>query len=492
MTYPYAPPPPRAGGLDGVGARPQLGPMDVLTLLSRELWLMAAVFVLVAGLGIGFALTLDKEYQAEARLSVLLGEEYVFTPRVGAAAEGASPKQEQIVQSEVEILTSAQVVDRVVRRMGLERLYGPEDIKITQGPDTPERRIAVGVDAFRKKFGASATPNTTVIRLGYANRDPDVAAEALNRLIDEYLIYRREVLFEDRSSSLQTQRDGFEGELDAVQREIGAFLAANQVADFEAERASIQGLLSNTRQELLAVEARREEAEGRASATADSWSREPLEVRQSFESDVSRRRIDLQSQLAELLTRYTEDSQPVRDLRRRIAAQDELLGSEQGRAAGVVKTGPNPVRDSLATDRARANAEVAALVQREAVLAAQVAQLQARAVALAEGRPQFEDLQRRKAILEEQVRQFSSREAAARAQTELNRVSNDNIRVIERAKPPTRGRSLRRVVALGALGLAGISALFAGLMRAFARSSFPTPGSVGRTLGLPVLATVSR
>lgn len=491
MTYPYAPQAGRSA-YEGGGARPQLGPVDVMQLLLREIWLMAAVFSVLAALGIAFALTLEKEYQAEAKLSVLLGEEYVFTPRVGAAAEGAVPKQEQIVQSEVEILSSAQVIERVVRAMGVPKLFPTEDIKITTGPDTPERRIAVAADSFARKFGAAATPNTTVIGLTYSNKDPDVAAEALNRVIDEYLVYRREVLFEDRSSSLQAQRNGFEAELDGVQQEINAFLASNGVADFDAERAAVQGLLANTRQELLTVESRRREAEGRLSATNASYSREPSEVRLSFETDNSRRRIELQSQLAELLTRYTEDSQPVQDLRRRIAAQDELLGSEQGRAAGTTKTGPNPVRDSLATDRARADAEVAALAQREAVLAAQVAQLQSRAVDLSGGRAQFEELQRRKAILEEQVRQFSTREASARAQTELNRVSNDNIRVIERAKPPTRGQSLRRLAALGAIGLAGITALFAGLLRAFSRSGFATPGSVGRTLGLPVLATVTR
>jgi uncharacterized protein involved in exopolysaccharide biosynthesis len=95
-------------------------------------------------------------------------------------------------------------------------------------------------------------------------------------------------------------------------------------------------------------------------------------------------------------------------------------------------------------------------------------------------------------VLEEQVKQFSTREASARAQNELNRTSNDNIRVIERANVPTRGTSMKKLAGLGALLFAGITALMAGLVRAFSRSSFPTPASVGRTLGLPVLATVTR
>jgi uncharacterized protein involved in exopolysaccharide biosynthesis len=494
MNYSTAPAYPRnQRGFDGTSsARPKLGLSDWTRLLWREKWLMMAVFSLLSLLGLSFAMTLEKEYTATARLSILLGDEYIFTPRVGAAAEGSAPKQEQIVQSEVEILTSAQVAERVIRSLGINRLFAANDIQITQGPDTPERRIAFGVANFQKKFGASATPNTTVVRLAYSSRDPEVAALALNKLIDEYLTYRREVLFEDRTESLTQQRSEFEVQLQGVQQEITGFMARNDVADFESERTSLQGLLASTRSELLSVQARQREAQGRYASTDASYQREPTEVRQSFESDNSRRRIELVTQLADLQTRYTDDSQPVQDAQRRIEALDQVLNSPAGQAAGNLKTGPNPVRDTLAGERARNAADVEALVQREAVLSAQAAQLQARAVTLSQSRPEYEDLLRRKAVLEEQVKQFSTREASARAQNELNRTSNDNIRVIERANVPTRGTSLKRFAALGALAFAGLTALMAGLVRAFSRSSFPTPASVGRTLGLPVLATVAR
>jgi uncharacterized protein involved in exopolysaccharide biosynthesis len=494
MNYSNAPNYPRASrGYEGSSsARPKLGVSDWAGLLWREKWLMMAVFSLLSLLGLSFAMTLEKQYTATARLSILLGDEYIFTPRVGAAAEGSAPKQEQIVQSEVEILTSAQVAERVIRAVGINKLFEAKDIQITQGPDTPDRRIAFGVASFQKKLSASATPNTTVVRLAYSSRDPDVAAVALNKLIDEYLTYRREVLFEDRTGSLTQQRSEFEVQLQSVEQEITGFMGRNGVADFESERVSLQGLLANTRADLLSVQARQREAQGRWSSTDESYQREPAEMRLSFESDNSRRRIELISQLADLQTRYTDDSQPVMDAKRRLEALDQVLNSPQGQASGNLKTGANPVRDTLATDRARNLADVEALEQREAVLDAQAAQLQARAVQLSQSRPEYEDLLRRKAVLEEQVKQFATREASARAQNELNRTSNDNIRVIERANVPTRGTSLKKVAGLVALAFAGLTALMAGLVRAFSRSSFPTPASVGRTLGLPVLATVTR
>jgi hypothetical protein len=52
------------------------------------------------------------------------------------------------------------------------------------------------------------------------------------------------------------------------------------------------------------------------------------------------------------------------------------------------------------------------------------------------------------------------------------------------------GKSLKRPVALLGLFMAGFTALCVGLLRIFLREGFPTPGSAGRTLELPVLATV--
>ncbi len=492
MNYPYA----QNGAKEKIGysnnTRADLSIGDWIKLLMREFWLMALVFVLISALGIAFAMTMKKNYTAHARLSVLVGDEYIYSPRVGADGAGAAPKQEQIVQSEVEILGSAQLAARVISAIGLNRIFEPKDLIITQGPDTPERKFNMGVEALKKNFAAYGSPNTTVIQMSFKNKDPEIAAQTLNRWIDEYLSYRREVLFEDRSGPIGEQKSEFSGELEGVQNEIEAFLRRMGVADFESERTALQSLLANTRQELLSTQSRLSEAQGRFNTTTQYYSKEPSQIRLSFETDNSRRRMELQQQLAELQTKYTDESQPVMDMKRRIESLDALLNSAEGQSAGTIRTGPNPVRDSLASERARSGAEVEALISREAILSAQVRQLQDRSMQLSEARPQYEDLIRRKAVLEEQVRQFSTREAAARALSHMSASSNDNIRVIERAVVPTKGKSMKKFVALGAILFAAFSALVAGALRALSRTNFPTPGSVGRTLDLPVLATVTR
>ncbi len=89
------------------------------------------------------------------------------------------------------------------------------------------------------------------------------------------------------------------------------------------------------------------------------------------------------------------------------------------------------------------------------------------------------DQLRRKATLEEQVRQFSTREASTCAQKELSRTSTDNVRVIERANEPTRGRRLRNYVGLGAIVFDAFTAFLAGLVKALSRTGFATPPRLG-------------
>ena len=66
-------------------------------------------------------------------------------------------------------------------------------------------------------------------------------------------VYRRKVLFEDRSQGLGGQAAEFAKELDAVQAQINNFLVENHMSDYESERTANQNLLATTRQELLAT-----------------------------------------------------------------------------------------------------------------------------------------------------------------------------------------------------------------------------------------------
>lgn len=470
--------------------RPRIAPSDVPVMLWREKWLAALVFVLIMGLGVFALMMLRPVYGAEARLLVLFGQEYVYQPRVGQAGEGQIPRSEQIIQSEIEIITSTQVMERAINAIGVSRLF-PDMKPPDEGPpQTPQARLAQAVKLFSEDFSASTSPNTSVIRVGYSHPDADMAALALNTLVDQYLAYRREVFADDRAGALLVQRQGFEDRLDQLDAEISSFLSANGVSDFDTDRKSIADVSSRVRNELFDVRAKRREAESRLGAIRSGLTQLPREVTMMVESDASKRLLDLELQREELLAKYTPESRPVRELEERIARARELLSSDQGQGAGTIRRGANPVVDAVSIDRERVASEVSALAARERALTGQLAELEARLARLQKLKGRFDELTREQTVLTAQASQFAERAEEARAINELIRNTSDNIRLFQRATPATQGTSLRRPLFVLLVLFALMTALAVALARALLRPGFPTAASAERTLGVPVLARV--
>ena len=89
------------------------------------------------------------------------------------------------------------------------------------------------------------------------------------------------------------------------------------------------------------------------------------------------------------------------------------------------------------------------------------------------------------------VRDFTVKEEQSRAAQEIAALTNDNIRIVQRAIPPSKGKSLRKPVVVLAFLFAGFTALCAGLLRMFLRPGMPTPQSASRTLDLPILGAAT-
>src|SRR5580658_6664812 len=107
---------------DEAAPRLKFAPSDIPPLLWRERWLMLAIFLVIATLGVAFALTLKTSYPAHSSVLVKLGQEYVYQPRAGDAARGAVPDNDQMIQSETEIMSSDALKMRVVRRLGVDKV----------------------------------------------------------------------------------------------------------------------------------------------------------------------------------------------------------------------------------------------------------------------------------------------------------------------------------------------------------------------------------
>ncbi|MEG1029479.1 MAG: chain-length determining protein, partial [Brevundimonas sp.] len=118
----------------------------------------------------------------------------------------------------------------------------------------------------------------------------------------------------------------------------------------------------------------------------------------------------------------------------------------------------------------------------------QVVDLRARQARLTELESRNATLSGNREVLSASIREFQLRETQSRADNELVKAGADNVTVIERAQPPSRGKSMKAVLFIAAFLFAGFTALCVGLVRVFLRKGFSMPSTASRTLQLPVLA----
>ena len=472
--------------------RPRLGVAELIVHLWRAKWLMLLVFLPIFAAGVYFAYQLPTKYVASSRLLVSLGEEYVFRPRVGDEAAGAFPESEELIQTEIELLQSPVVAEQVMERFGLERLYPDIAEELRAAPADEQYELAEqGLLALQDDFSASAAPRRRVILTQFAHEDPALSAEVLNALLGAYIRYRAEIFATRSPTSFGEQREVFETRLLEVEEEIQTFLSDNGIGDFEAERVAVQGLYATIQEATFENQTRLSQISGQLRVLGQQLdSMEPL-VDIFIEDSTEQTLVQLELEREQLLARYTETSQPVQAIDKRIERARQYISGQDG-AVGTVRRGPNPVYQDIETSYSTLRSEAAAARQRRAELQRQSEAVAARQKTIIALEPRWQELQRERALVEENVRSFATRELEARTLTEIAQEDADNIRILEPARIPAQGTSLKLPVALLAFLIAAITALFAGVLWALTRQGFATARSLERTTGLPVVSTVRR
>ncbi|MGE0827852.1 MAG: GumC family protein [Hyphomonadaceae bacterium] len=455
--------------------------LDLCAMVWRERMAAVAIGAAIVALGLVIALLQPRGYGATAQVLVRMGQEYVFAPRVGEnPAMGAAPDLSAVTNSELRLVTSPELVRRVLRTMKPETLY--PDVRAL-----PEaRRLPAAERAFMRHYSASTAPDTPIIALRFEHRDPQIAARTLNTLIDQYLGYRREMLIGGGASALSGEAREAQERYAAASGALQTFLTENSVGDFDTELRATADLAANIETQIVEAQARAREAAARAASLRAQLAQTSAQIELYSDSDARRALVNLQVEREQLLARFQDDAPQVREIDRRISQLQTFLA--EGDPPASTRRGPNPVHQQIAGDLAGAQAEARAQADRVAALNAQKAATRERLRALQIAEPRFRQLLRERSVLETSAQNFAVRAEESRALSELTGRSTDNISVLERATPPDKGRSLRWPIMIGAVLIAGAAALAYALGRGFLRRGFPTAGAAARTLDAPVLA----
>jgi polysaccharide biosynthesis protein PslE len=321
------------------------GPRPLLS--GRELTLdqcvarlrMGWAWCLAAGVLLGFvtlvvsALSAPK-YLAEGSVVVTLGREFRYTGSDPRAERTSMFRLVEAVNSEVELLESRGLAQRVLDELGIERVY-PSLADGFSGTDSELREKAV--DAFRQDLTVIPVPDSSVIRLLFRHTDPSLAADVVGAAIDNLIVLHLQIFGEGRSEALEARVVELEArlqerraELTGKQRSSGLFDSQGQVSARIAELSALELELERTRNRAVQVRAALEADQPETLQSVGPNGNDGALAQARSEL----LRLTLEEQI--LRRNYLEDSRAVQTVREsRAAVRDFLVNSLRTDLAGL-------------------------------------------------------------------------------------------------------------------------------------------------------------
>ncbi|MDG4885003.1 exopolysaccharide transport family protein [Mesorhizobium sp. WSM4884] len=387
--------------------------------LARNWLRIVLVTLVVTGLAFAFAWLATPYYKATAKLEIG-PRESVFTRPAGATNEDKPATDEEAVATEVQIISSPDILKKVATDLDLEKLPEFDEalnmsalsralvlvgLKSDPFDIPPEERV---LKAMHDKLNVYSIEKTRVIAVEFSSKDPKLAARVADAIAQAYLASKGNAKKESNTAAT-----GFLGpEITDLQNRVKE--AEAKVAAYRAQSDLLMGgnnsvlatqQLSELSTELSRVRANRAAAE----ATADSV-RKALQnggtldtVPEVLSSELIQRllerQVELRTNIADLSTTLLDNHPRIRALKSQLADLD-----------GQIRNEAQKILRGLATQAQTAKA-------REDQLLQEVNQLKAASARAGEQQVQLDALQRDANAQRQQLESYmaSYREAASRA-----------------------------------------------------------------------------
>jgi exopolysaccharide transport family protein len=406
--------------------------------LARN-WLRILVVTLaVTGMAFAFAWLATPHYKAETKL-LIETRESVFT-RPDSTSDSEKPiLDEQGVASQVEVISSTDILKQVATKLNLSRLPEFDEaakmsalsrllvitgLKSDPNEIPPEERVLM---KMREKLNVYSVEKSRVIVIELSSENPRLAADIPNAIADTYISVQGNAKLESNAAAT----DWLAPEIADLSKRVKD--AEAKVADFRAQSDLLMGgnnavlatqQLSELSTELSRVRANRAAAE----ATADSV-RKALQSGGSLDSvpevlssdliqRLRERQVELRTNIADLSTTLLGNHPRIRALKSQLA---DLDGQIRNEAEKIIK--------GLATQAQTAQA-------RENQLVAGVNMLKAASARAGEQQVELDALQRDANAQRQLLESYMTRYREASSRNDRNYLPVD-ARIFSRAVVPS-------------------------------------------------------
>jgi len=476
---------------------------SVYYVIFRQKWII--LFFLAAA--IFGALTLlfvikPPQYHSEALLFI----RYVVERRtptasgIEPAARELNEADESIINTEIDILRSVDVAQAVVTAVGAERILA----KVGGGRD-----FNTATTLVQNNLMVEPLARRSVLPILFRHPDPELAQEVLRKIIvaysDKHIKMHQPLqmygqFFDEETARLREELAKTEQQLKAAKIEAG-------VASIEEGRKAYTDQISTIREELFKAHAdlaAYEAIAGEGGTLALSTNQVetnivaqvPLDRRSEY-SEICKRLEQLTSVKETLRITYTEENLMVKAYQARIDETKNQKMKLEKEYPGLVHMAASPGQLAgqplMATvDPSTAAIQVRSLESKIKYLDSQLAEVQGEAAKADAMESQILELQRKREVLETDIKRFSATVQQSRIDAALGSGGAPNISVIQSPTVPRKMWSKNFLKKLGVLtaGCALFGFALAFLIEMVLDRSVRRPGDVETKLGLPLLISI--
>ena len=292
--------------------------------------LLATVITVTVG-----SFLLPPVYEARSSVLVKFGREYIYRPEVGETKSGISIQpfnQIEAIRSEIQILTSKDLIEKVISTIGVENIY-PDEAKKNPGKTTP---IEAAIVKFEKNMSVEGIKKSNVIEISFRHKDPEIAAGAVNQLVEFYKEKHLQVLSNPKSSFLEKQLNTYHDKLKKSENNLEAFKQKYNIFSLNEQRSLLLKQRIDLDSTLKNIQSRTHELKQillfQKNELPMTFKNAPFYTeteRYKVIDNAKAKLLTLQLREQELMGKYKKDGRTVTNIRKEIQLVKEFLKKQE-------------------------------------------------------------------------------------------------------------------------------------------------------------------
>lgn len=477
---------------------------DLLAPLFRRKKTIAITFAAVFCLFLLYSAWKGPSYSSQ--MEILVNRErldpLVSTEATTQMIQNSTPVQPEEVNSEIELLTSRDVLEQVVIQNGLDQPHKGFSLGNLLHPhDTRQDRIARAVKGLAKQLKISVTTKTNVIQVSFSSGDPQLCYGVLHSLGEFYTA--KHVAVHRPAGSYEffvRETNRYQGELAQAEAKLRDFSKKNGVAAPDVQRTNLAlqvaesvGLQHVAEQAIAADQQRiqndRAQMQGmpQRSATVQQTA-----AADRLLEDLNTNLIAAQTKRTQLTLKYDPSYPLVQEVDQEIAQIQAAITQAKNTQYVTQSTDRDPTYELLREDVAKSETDLAAQRASLAATKRSIQSIEGQMVDLDQKSIAQTDLMREVKADEDNYLLYLSKREQERTTDALDNTRIANVAIaVPPAIPVLPVLSWPKIVVI-AFGIALILSIVMAYAVDYLDSSFHTPAEVIDILGIPVVITVAK